>query len=249
MKRLSLLVAAFFAVFFLASYSNAQCVQCKPSARVADVLTCQASSSGGNECSPSSDGQTCLIAGACPRRGGGVEDPPIAEELNGFSQSSGNCFKEKIGKVEFDKNIIREVGVRHSRLAIALAWLNQSGFLGTKDVKISLLPLEMNNDVYNKWLNNISVESQETALSVAGKSASKRERLPSPPKGVEPIVYAVDVISLENSTNKTIRFSPIKSSPSDPTFTSLDLVLEEVILTDSAVNSEKKWKVVSWEIK
>lgn len=250
MKRINLLIVMFFAVLFLADYSNAQCVQCKPSQFNPNALTCQSSTSGGNECDPSTNGQSCLIAGVCPTpRPPGP--PPIGGEEGGnrFAQSSGDCFKEKIGKVEFDKNIIREVGKKHARLAIALAWLNQSGFLGTKDVKIYLLPLELTNDVYDKWLNDISNESQDTALSDFHKNADKREKLPNPPKGAEPIIYGVDVISSENSTNKIIRFIPIKNSPSDSPFISLDLVLEEVLSTDSTAKSEKKWKVVNWELK
>ena len=251
MKRLNLLIAAFFAVFFLVSYSNAQCVQCLPSNIVPDTLSCQPSASGGKECSPSSNGQSCLIAGVCTSRpgGDGGGDPGETGGGSRLTQSPGNCFKEKIGKVEFDKLIIREVGEKHARLAIALAWLDQSGFLGTKDVRIYLSPLEINNEVYNKWLNDISAESQETVLSALHKNASKRERLPSPPKGAEPIIYAVDVVSSENSINTIIRFSPIKGSPSDPTFTSLDLVLEEVHSPDSVAIAEKKWKVINWEIK
>ncbi|HEX8289835.1 MAG TPA: hypothetical protein VF556_17780 [Pyrinomonadaceae bacterium] len=135
-------------------------------------------------------------------------------------------------------------------MAIALAWLNQSGFLGTKDVKIYLSPIKINRDVYNKWLKNLWLESQEAALdAVAGRNVSKREKLPAAPKGAEPIVYAVDVVTAENSANKIIRFSVIKGSSSDPAFTSLELLLEETIASDSPTKSEKNWKVTSWEIK
>ena len=246
MKRLNLVASLSFAMFSLVGYGNAQCVQCATSQLVPNTLSCQSSTNGGNECSPSSNGQSCLIAGVCSHHVGGDDEPPGG---NRPTQSSGNCFKEKIGKVEFDKNIVRQVGEEYPRLAIALAWANQSGFLGTKDVRISLLPLEINKDVYNKWLDDISAESEETALSAADKGARKRGKLPSPPKGVEPVVYAVDVITPENSTNKIIRFSPIKVLPSDPTFTSLDLMLEEVYSANSPANSEKKWKIVNWEIR
>lgn len=250
MKRLNLLTAAFFAVFFLAGYSNAQCVQCQPSQIAPGALSCQSSASGGRECSPSSNGQSCLIAGVCSNRPGGSEDPIDTGGASRPAESAGNCFKENIGKIEFDKNIIRQIGAKHARLAIALAWLNQSGFLGTKDVKIYLSPLEINNDVYNKWLNNISAESQETALSVAtGRGAGKLEKLPDPPQGAEPVVFAVDIVAAENSINKIIKFSAVKNSSPDPAFASLELLLEEVGVSEPAAKSEKKWKVTSWEIK
>ena len=251
MRYLRLLIIALLGLCFIPTEDFAQCVQCKPSQINPNALSCQSSSSGGNECSPSSDGQSCLIAGVCPvRPRGGDDGPPVGEGPNGFAQSSDACFKEKIGKVEFDENIVREVGEKHARLAIALAWLNQSGFLGTKDVKIYLAPLEINNDVYNKWLNNISAESQETALSATtDRSTSKLEKLPSPPKGAEPIVYAVYVVAVENSNNKIIKFSAVKGSSFDPAFTSLELLLEEVGVSESLAKPEKKWKVTSWELK
>ena len=247
MKRLTLLMVSFIGMFVLAGQSLAQCVQCLPGLANPNVFTCQGATSGGRECVPV--GSVCTVAGTCRPPGGGGEEG--GEEGGGsrLTQSSEDCLTEKIGKVEFDKNIIRQVGERHARLAIALASLNQSGLLGAKDVKIYLAPIEINDVVYNKWLDNISVASQKTALSAVGIGANKRERLPAPPKGAETIVYAVDVVSSENSTNKIIRFSTIKGSPSDATFTSLDLILEEIAPSDSAANSEKKWKVINWEIK
>jgi hypothetical protein len=99
-------------------------------------------------------------------------------------------------------------------------------------------------------LRGIPDESQETALSTAtGKSAGKREKLPAPPKGAEPVVYAVDVVAAENSPNKIIKFSAVKGSPSDSAFASLELALEEVGVSESSAKMERKWKVTSWEIK
>lgn len=79
MKYLRLLVIAFSTVCFIPAQNFAQCVQCKPSNLTPNALSCQSTSCGGNECSPSSDGQSCLIAGGCPRRGGGGDDPPVDE--------------------------------------------------------------------------------------------------------------------------------------------------------------------------
>lgn len=47
-------------------------------------------------------------------------------------------------------------------------------------------------------------ENSYNKSTVTGRSAVKREKLPLPPKGAEPVVYAVDVFAADNSPNKII---------------------------------------------
>lgn len=237
MKRLNLLIAVFFAVFFLASYSTAQCVQCLPGVANPDVFTCQAATSGGKECQPL--GAVCTVGGVCRSS----EESDRASI--GSKPDSKICSQEQIGSVRIDSSFINQVSENHPRFAIALAALNQGEFLGLKDARISLLPIQLDKDVYDKWLNRISYRpTLEEAAN--GALFNRKTGLPKPVKRTETIIYSVKAMENADSGTATIRLEVVQGFAGDPAFSTLEITLDQIA---SSIGATKQWQVRNWEIR
>lgn len=235
MNRITLLTSAFLGVLVFSSQSLAQCVQCLPGIQNPDVFTCQAAERGGNECVP--QGTICAVSGTCH---------PNPDRPSGFSrQDSKLCSQERIGSVKINSDFISQISEKHSRFAIALAWLNENGLLGQKNVRISLLPVRLDKDTYDKWLNRIT---HRPTLEEAANGAlfNRQNELPRPVKGSVTVIYSVTITENVASGVATIQLEVIQGFADDPTFSTLEITVEQI---PSANATEKQWQVRNWEIR
>lgn len=153
---------------------------------------------------------------------------------------------KRIGNVNIETSDLREIGAKQPRFAIALAFLKENNILGMDEQKVYLLPIELNQEVFAKWLDlTISGKQSRTAQNLFEDAQLKAAQLPAPVKNAEPVVYSVNVIN-SGETNKIIRLEVVKGFPSDPAYSSLDLIVEETPLSSEL---QRDWRVRNWEIR
>lgn len=200
-----------------------QCVQCKPSRVKSGGLSCQTSTSGGRECQ--SDGVACTIVGVCSL---------------GFNESSSDS--ESFGDVQVDDAILEKIAEKHPRFAIALSLAAKSGYIGRESMKVSVLPVEITKEDFDKWREYRRAELSNKPLDNFGGFAKK---LSESDETAAPVTYSVSTEQINDST-AAIKFDVEEKFPSDPDFLSLEITLVKVKETASKTGV---WKIEKWQLK
>lgn len=247
--RRAFVLVLFSALTTLTHQALAQCVQCHSDGGCFD---CTASTNGGKGCKPAGC-NFCSVYDAC---GKGFEevDPIMMESRNSAKPLSTfrktalqpktsiacaqNAGTALTSAVQFDPNVIREIGAISPRFGIVLAGLNRGEGLKGRWARVYLTPINVTSDDVEWWLKP---ETESAAYFKEFDAKGRKINL----SGAQPIVYELRLNPQASLPLSTLKVRVIRGYSDDFVHPSFEMDLEETGAPDSGKGT---WKIKAWRV-